>query len=71
MALPDDQIIYSLSVEDVRQVLSDEGLRELSDDELRLIEDRLGDLVPWYELVLSAIREAVPELNDDEDEEDD
>lgn len=66
MPLSKDHLIYTLNVEDIRQVLTDEGLGDLNDDELRLVEDKLGDLVPWYELILSAIYEAVPELSNED-----
>jgi hypothetical protein len=67
MPLPDEQIVYSLSVEDIRNVVEQEGLRELSDTEIREIEDILGDEIDWYECILSAIRRAVPEISDNQE----
>lgn len=64
MALPNEQIVYALSVEDIRNVVEQEGLRELSDKEIREIEDKLGDEINWYECILSAIHRAVPEILD-------
>lgn len=63
MALPDEQIVYTLRVEDIRNVVEQEGLRELSDTEIREIEDKLGDEIDWYECILSAIRRAVPKIS--------
>lgn len=69
MVMPNEQIVYSLNVEDIRRVATGEGLRELSDAEILKIEEKLGDALPWYELVLSAIHEAVPGLiGDNEDD---
>jgi predicted RNA-binding protein with EMAP domain len=59
--------VYSLSVEDIRNVVEQEGLRELSDTEIREIEDILGDEIDWYESILSAIRRAVPEISDNQE----
>lgn len=63
MALPDEQIVYTLTVEDIRNVVEQEGLRELSDKEIRAIEDKLGDEIDWYECILSAIQRVVPETS--------
>ena len=63
MALPNEQIVYTLSVEDVRHVVETEGLRELSDEEIREIEEKLGDEIDWYECILSAIYRTVPEIS--------
>ena len=49
MPWPDDYVLYSISVEDVRQVAEDEGLHELTDDEIKLVGDKVGDYIVWYE----------------------
>jgi hypothetical protein len=63
MALPDEQIVYTLNVKDIRNVVEQEGLRELSDEEIREIEDKLGDEIDWYECILSAMQRAVPKIS--------
>lgn len=65
MTLTDEQIVYTLTVEDIRNVVEQEGLRELNDKEIRGIEDKLGDEIDWYECILSAIHRAVPGISDD------
>jgi hypothetical protein len=65
MTPTDEQIVYTLTVEDIRNVVEQEGLRELNDKEIRGIEDKLGDEIDWYECILSAIHRAVPEISDD------
>jgi hypothetical protein len=67
MTLADEQIVYTLTVEDIRNVVEQEGLRELNDKEIRGIEDKLGDEIDWYECILSAIRRAVPGISDDQE----
>jgi putative ubiquitin-RnfH superfamily antitoxin RatB of RatAB toxin-antitoxin module len=51
MALPDEQIVYTLTVEDIRTVVKRAGLREL------------GDEIDWYECILSAIQRDVPKVS--------
>ncbi len=63
MALPDRQIVYTLTVEDIRNVVEQEDLRELSDEEIREIEAQLGDEIAWYECILSAIQRVVPKIS--------
>jgi hypothetical protein len=72
MPWPDDYILYSINVEDVREAVADEGVRELTDDEIKAIGDKLGDYINWYDALLIAIQEVAPDvLNSDEEEEDD
>jgi len=51
------KIIYSINIEDVQNVAEQELDRKLTEEELRLVEDRLGDYVGWYEAILNAIDE--------------
>jgi len=60
MPISDDHIVYFLSVEDIRHVASEECNRDLSDDEIRQIENRIGDYIGWYEAILSAIQDISP-----------
>jgi len=64
MAWPDDYVIYSLSVEDVRSVAQDEGFRELTDDEIKRVADTIGDHVGWYDAVLTAIQDTIPDIGE-------
>ena len=50
-----NRIIYSLNVEDVQNVASEELGRSLSDKELRIVEDRIGDHIDWFEAIALAI----------------
>lgn len=69
MTLADGQIVYTPTVEDIRNVVEQEGLRELNDKvnnkEIRGIEDKRGNEIDWYECILSATHRAVPEISDD------
>jgi hypothetical protein len=68
MPWPDDYILYSISVEDVRHVAEEEGLRELTDDEIKRIGNKIGDYIEWYEAVRMAIQDLAPEAANSSEE---
>ncbi len=51
-------IIYSINIEDVQNVAEQELERKLTAKELRLVEEKVGDYINWYEAILNAIYEA-------------
>ena len=53
-----EKIIYSINIEDVQNVAEQELERKLTAKELRLVEDKVGDYINWYEAILNAIYEA-------------
>ncbi|MFN3533224.1 MAG: hypothetical protein ACK41Q_12060 [Candidatus Brocadia sp.] len=52
-----EKIIYSINIEDVQSVAEQELGRKLTAEELKLVEDKLGDYVGWYEAILHAMNE--------------
>ena len=50
-----EKIIYSINIEDVQNVAEQELERKLTAKELRLVEDKVGDYINWYEAILNAI----------------
>ena len=52
-----EKIIYSINIEDIQTVAEQELDRKLTEEELRLVENKLGDYVGWYEAILNAITE--------------
>ena len=70
MPWPDDYVIYSLSVEDVRHVVQEEGFRELADDEIKRVAEAIGDYVGWYDAVLTAIQDVLPDIGESLEEDD-
>ncbi len=52
-----EKIIYSINIEDVQNVAEEELERKLTAKELRLVEDKVGDYINWYETILNAIYE--------------
>ncbi len=53
-----EKIIYSINIEDVQNVAEQELDRKLTAKELRLVEDKVGDYINWYEAILNAIDSA-------------
>lgn len=51
------KILYSISREDVQNVAEEELNRKLTEEELKLVQDKLGDYVGWYEAILNAMKE--------------
>lgn len=50
-----EKIIYSINIEDVQNVAEQELDRKLTTKELKLVEDKVGDYINWYEAILNAI----------------
>ncbi|MBI5213033.1 MAG: hypothetical protein HY957_06630 [Nitrospirae bacterium] len=49
------KIIYSINIEDVQNVAEEELGRKLNNKELKIIEDKIGDCIDWYESILFTI----------------
>lgn len=50
-----DKIIYQLTVEDLQNVADDTLGRKLSEKEIAVLEDKIGDYINWYDSIYSAI----------------
>lgn len=70
MPWPDDYIVYSICVEDIRRVAEEEEFRELTDDEIKRIGDKIGDYIDWHDALLMAIQEVAPDVINTTDDED-
>lgn len=49
------KIIYSINIEDVQNVAEQKLERELTEKELKIIENKIGDYIDWYEAINIAI----------------
>lgn len=49
------KIIYSINIEDVQEFAEQELDRELTEKELKIVEDKIGDYIDWYEAIRLAI----------------
>ena len=50
-----EHVVYSINVEDIQTVAVEEYGRVLSEAEVEVIEDNLGDYIKWYDLIDIAI----------------
>lgn len=50
-----NKIIYSINIEDVQNVAEQELDRELTVEELKIVEEKIGDQFDWYEAIASVI----------------
>lgn len=52
-----NKVIYSINIEDVQKVAEDELGRELSENEVKIIEERIGDNISWYDAICLTIND--------------
>lgn len=57
------KIIYSLNIEDVQNVATEELGRKLNNTELKIIENKIGDYIDWYESINMAITDNLKTKN--------
>ena len=50
-----DEIVYSICVEDLQTVASEHLSRPLTDKEIGLIENKLGDFIDWNGAIANTI----------------
>lgn len=53
------KIIYSINVEDVQNVAEEKLGRKLTNKELKIIEDKIGDYIDWHSAIDMAIQNEV------------
>ncbi len=51
----DRKIIYELTAEDVQNVANAELERALTAEELKIVQDKIGDYISWYEIINSVL----------------
>lgn len=53
--MKNNQIIYSLTVEDIQTVATREIKRNLSQDEIKKITDAIAEKINWYDAISDSI----------------
>jgi len=53
------KIIYSLNIEDVQNVAEEEFERELTQKELKIVENSIGDYIDWHGAIGITIRNKI------------
>lgn len=69
---PEKKVIYSLNIEDIQNVAQRSFGRILNEQELTIVENKLGDYIPWYEFIEATIDnhlnlEKIGDMFDDEE----
>ncbi len=59
--MDNEKIIYSLNIEDVQNVANETLNRDLNENELKLVEDKLGDYIDWFGAISDAISDVIEE----------
>ena len=54
-----EQIIYSITVEDVQRIARQELGREVTDNELKLVEEKLGDQLDWFGAIATILEQHI------------
>ncbi|MCX5846648.1 MAG: hypothetical protein NTW12_09900 [Deltaproteobacteria bacterium] len=54
-----NKILYSIDIEDVQNVAQQELGRELTVEELKIVEDRSGDQFDWYGSIVAVLDEHI------------
>lgn len=53
--MQNEEIIYSINVEDLQNVAVEELDRTLSEKELQIVEHQIGKYIPWYDIISEII----------------
>lgn len=56
-----DKIIYSINLEDVQNVAIEKLNRNLNEDELKPVEDKLGVYIDWFGAISNTISHVIDE----------
>jgi hypothetical protein len=59
----DEELIYSLSTEDIQTVATQTLNRELSKDEIELVKDLIAKKINWFDAIQESILEKIDSSN--------
>lgn len=54
-----DKIIYSLNIEDIQNVANETLNRDLNENEIKLVENKLGDYIDWFGAIFDTINDVI------------
>ena len=57
------KVIYSINVDDLQTVAEQKLERELTDEEIKNVEKRLGDNIDWYGAIVSTLNEVIKKID--------
>ncbi len=56
-----ERIVYSINVADIQEVANQVLERDLTKEEVTLVEDSIGDYLDWFQAIENSINEYVKE----------
>ena len=57
-----NKVIYSINIEDVQNVAEQELDRELTADELKIVEEKIGHQVDWYSAISETLDKYIAQI---------
>lgn len=54
-----ERIVYSINIEDIQNVANEELNRDLTEGELKKVEEKLGEYFDWYGTIACCINEII------------
>ena len=54
-----ERIVYSLNVEDLQHVAHGELGRDLTEQEIKYVEDKVGEYISWHDAISFAIEDLI------------
>jgi hypothetical protein len=54
-----ERTVYEISVEDLQEVAKEALERELTEDELTAVGNRVGDYIDWFQAIENAINDCI------------
>ncbi|MCP4345149.1 MAG: hypothetical protein GY795_06435 [Desulfobacterales bacterium] len=56
-----DKIIYSINIEDIQNVANETLNRDLNENEIKSVENKLGDYIDWFGAISDTINDVIDE----------
>jgi hypothetical protein len=57
----DGKIIYSININDIQDVANEVLERDLTNEEIALVQDSVGDYIDWFQAIENAINQHINE----------
>lgn len=56
-----EEIVYGINIDDIQEVSMDVLERRLTDAEINLVKESVGDYIDWFQAIESAIQKHIQE----------
>ena len=57
--MKNSRIVYSINIQDIRDVAEQELEKELTDEELKVVVSKIGDYIDWYGAIELTINDTI------------